>query len=225
MKKTPTIEQLHAGGRFELLATVSHTRIKDFVLSQIMEDRRFVPYYMVYQTVLFLAAIFFFTRSVVLALRGDSAYVLITVGAVLFSLTVLVLIHELLHGLVLKLAGAPKVTFGMVPGRFIFYAEADRFVLSRNPFLWVAFTPLVAVQVVTLLLVIFWYGQPMVYFPLMVMCIHSFFCAGDVALVTLFYRFPGLEVYTYDNREEKTSYYFVEKTPVNSVLNSADEKQ
>jgi hypothetical protein len=215
MKRTPTIEELHAGERFESLATVSHARIKDFVLSQVMEDRRFVPYYMIYQTVLFLAAIFFFTRSVVLSVRGDSAFLLISIGAIVFSLTLLVLIHELLHGLVLKLAGAPKVTFGMVPGRFIFYAEADRFVLSQRPFLWVAFTPLVAVQIVTLVLIIVWQGQPMVYFPLMVMCIHSFFCAGDVALVTLFYRFPGLKVYTYDNREEKTSYYFVEKTPAN----------
>ncbi len=212
MKKTPNIEELHSGERFEPVATVSHARIKDFVLNQVMEDRRFVPYYMVYQTVLFLAAIFFFTRSVVLALRGDTTYLLITIGAVVFSLTLLVLIHELLHGLVLKLAGAPKVTFGMVPGRFIFYAEADRFVLGRAPFLWVAFTPLFAVQIVTLVMIILLYDQPMVYFPLMVMCIHSFFCAGDVALVTLFYRFPGLEVYTYDNREEKTSYYFVEKS-------------
>lgn len=211
MRRTPTIEELNNQDKFEMLASVEHARIKDFVLSQVMEDRRLVPYYMIYQTALFLAAIFFLTRSIVLAFRGDSSYLLVTIGAILFSLTVLVVFHELIHGLVLKITGAPKVSFGMVPGKFIFYAEADKFVLGKKPFLWVAFTPLVIIQVVTAILIIAWYMQPLVYFPLMVMCIHSFFCAGDVALATLFFRFPGQEVFTYDDRQEKTSYYFVKR--------------
>jgi hypothetical protein len=214
MKKTPSIEELNNNNQYEILASVEHARIKDFVLSQVMEDRRIVPYYMIYQTALFLAAIFFLTRSIVLAFRGDSTYIFITIGAIAFSLTLLVVIHELLHGLVLKLAGAPKVSFGMVPGKFIFYAEADKFVLGRKSFFWVAFTPLIVVQIVTAILIIVWFTQPLVYFPLMVMCIHSFFCAGDIALATLFFRFPGQEVFTYDDHESKTSYYFVEKQTV-----------
>lgn len=214
MKKTPSIEELNNNEQFEILASVEHARIKDFVLSQVMEDRRIVPYYMIYQSILFLAAIFFLTRSVVLAFRGESAYLLITIGAIAFSLSLLVVIHELLHGLVLKMAGAPKVSFGMVPGRFIFYAEADKFVLGRKPFFWVAFTPLVVIQIVTAILIIAWFTQPLVYFPLMVMCIHSFFCAGDIALATMFFRFPGQEVFTYDDHEKKTSHYFVKKHTV-----------
>jgi hypothetical protein len=168
---------------------------------------------MVYQTTLFLAAVFFLTRASVLAIRGESAYLLITLGAVAFSLTILVVVHELLHGLALKLAGAPRVSYGMVPGKFIFYAEADKFVLNRKIFLGVAFTPLVIVQIITVILIILWFAQPLVYFPLMVMCIHSFFCAGDVALITLFYKFPGRRMYTYDDHEQKTSYYFIETRP------------
>jgi len=211
MKKSPTIDELNDPERFELLASVEHARIKDFVLSQVMEDRKFVPYYMIYQTALFLAAIFFLTRAIVLAIKGDSNYLFITLGAIVFSVTLLVVIHEFIHGLVLKLTGAPKVRFGMVSGRFIFYAEADKFVLSRRPFLWVAFTPLFVVQIITAIFIVLWFSQPLVYFPLMLMCIHSFFCAGDVALATLFYRFPGKEVYTYDDHQQKTSYYFLEK--------------
>lgn len=211
MKNIPTVEHLNSSGEFDLLAAVEHARIKDFVLGQVMEDRRIIPYYMIYQTILFLGALFFLTRSVVLAFRGDASYLLVSIGAVAFSLTFLVIFHELLHGLVLKFAGAPKVSFGMVPGKFIFYAEADRFVLDRKSFMWVAFTPLVVVQIVTILLIISWYSDFLVFFPIMIMCIHSFFCAGDVALVSLFYRFPGQEVYTYDNRKEKTSYYYLRK--------------
>jgi hypothetical protein len=211
MKNIPTVEQLNNSQEYELLAAVEHARIKDFVLGQVMEDRRIIPYYMIYQTALFLVALFFLTRSVVLAARGDTAYLLVTIGAVIFSLTFLVVIHEILHGLVLKLAGAPRVSFGMVPGKFIFYAEADQFVLRKIPFMWVAFTPLVVVQMVALIMIISWFNSPLVFFPVMVMCIHSFFCAGDVALATLFYRFPGYEVFTYDNKEEKTSYYYISR--------------
>lgn len=211
MNQVPTVEELSSSQEYELLATVEHSRIKDFVLDQVMEDRRFIPYYMVYQTILFLGALFFFTRSVVLAVRGDWSYLLVSLGSVAFSLTFLVVIHELLHGLVLKLAGAPRINFGVVHGRFIFYAEADQFVMGKKDFLWVAFTPLVFIQIITLVLIILWYAQPLVFFPVMVMCIHSFFCAGDVALAALFYRFPGHDVFTYDNRNEKASYYYIRR--------------
>jgi hypothetical protein len=217
MRNTPSIEELNQTEKFELLASVSHSRIKDFVLNQVMEDRRIIPYYMVYQTLLFLSALFFFTRSFVLAFRGETSYLYVSLAAIAFSLTFLVVIHELLHGLVLKITGAPEVRFGMVPGKFIFYAEANSYVLGRKSFLWVALTPLIGVQIATIVLIVLWMDQPFVYFPLLVMCIHSFFCAGDIALVSLFYRFSGRRVYTYDNREEKTSYYFVETESPNSI--------
>lgn len=180
---------------------------------------------MVYQTILFLAAIFFLTRSVVLAVKGDNNYLFVSLAGILFSLTVLVVIHELLHGIVLKLAGAPRIRYGMVPGKFIFYAEADLFVLGRKPFAFVALTPLIIIQILTIVGIAIWYNQSLVYFPLMVMCIHSFFCAGDIALLALFYRYPGREVYTYDNRAEQTSYYFMERENLSSSSSSADDMQ
>lgn len=222
---TPTIKELNNPERFELIAAVSHSRIKDFVLRQVMDDRKIVPYYMVYQTILFLGAMFFLTRSVVLALKGDSNFLFVTLAGILFSLTFLVVIHEMLHGIVLKLAGAPRIRYGMVPGKFIFYAEADQFVLGKKPFAFVALAPLVIIQVLTILGIALWYNQALVYFPLMVMCIHSFFCAGDIALLALFLRFPGREVYTFDSRAEKTSYYYMERSNLSSSSNSADGMQ
>jgi len=222
---TPTINELNNPGRFEMIAAVSHYRIKDFVLHQVMDDKKIVPYYMVYQTILFLSALFFLSRSVVLAMKGDNNYLFVTLAGILFSLTILVVIHELLHGIVLKLAGAPRIRYGMVPGKFIFYAEADQFVLGRKPFTCVALAPLVIIQILTILGIIIWYNEALVYFPLMVMCIHSFFCAGDIALLALFYRYPGREIYTFDSRAEKTSYYYMERVNLSSSSNSADDKQ
>jgi len=211
MSLVPSIEELNNPDEFVLYASVEQNRIKDFVLQQVMSDKKLIPVYMVYQTLLFLTGIFFFTRSVMLAFRGHTLSLLYTAGAVVFSLTLLVVIHELLHGTALKLAGAPKVTYGGILSKFIFFAEADRFVLGKRIFLLVAFTPLVVVKVITLTGIIIFFYTPLLYFFLVVMVIHSFFCSGDVALATLFYRFPGRETYTYDNAAEKKSYYFVNK--------------
>jgi Putative zincin peptidase len=211
MNNKPTIKDLNDPEKFELLASVEHGRIKEFVLQQVMTDKVFIPAYMIYQTLLFFSGLFFLTRSIILSYRGDWRYLLISGEGILFSFTVLVVIHELLHGLALKLTGAPSVTFGGILRKFIFFAEADNYVLGRTSFLFVAFTPLVVVQIITIIGIVFWFYVPFVYFFLMVMTIHSFFSSGDVALVTIFYRFSDRETFTYDNSIEKKSYYFVKR--------------
>jgi hypothetical protein len=211
MKPKPTIEDLHDPAKFEMYASFDQSRIKEFVLQQVMSDKKIIPVYMIYQTLLFLSGIFFFTRAIMLAYKGNYMYLMITIGAVLFSMTLLVAIHELLHGIALKLAGAPKVIFGGIIKKFIFFAEAENFIMGKSCFLFVAFTPLVVVQVITILGIILWYSVPFLYFFLMVMVIHSFFCSGDVALVTIFYRFPGRDTFTYDKSDEKKSFYYVRK--------------
>jgi hypothetical protein len=219
MRKNPTIEELQNSGDYELIARVKHAHIKEFVLRQVMQDKKFIPPYMVYQTLLFLGSVFFLTRAIVLAIRGNADFLIVTVVAIVFSMTLLVVIHELLHGVVLWMTKAPRVSFGRVKGRFIFYAAAHHHVLGRKAFNLVAFTPLVVVQIVTLAGIFIWYPQPMVFFPLMVMCIHSFFCAGDIALATLFHKYPGHEVFTYDDQDQKASLYYVSKQKVSSTLN------
>jgi hypothetical protein len=211
MKHKPTIEDLNDPEQFELFASVDQNRIKEFVLQQVMSDKKIIPFYMIYQTLLFLTGLFFFTRSIVLGYRGNFTFLFMTIGAVFFSMTLLVAFHELLHGMALKLAGAPRVTFGGILQKFIFFSEAENFIMGKASFLFVAFTPFVVVQLVTLAGIIICFSTPLFYFYLPVMVIHSFFCSGDVALVTIFYRFPGQDTFTYDNSREKKSFYFVRK--------------
>jgi hypothetical protein len=83
--------------------------------------------------------------------------------------------------------------------------------MGRPAFLMVAFTPLVVVQLVTIAGIILTFPQPLVYCFLILMSVHSLFCAGDLALATIFFKYPGRKVFTFDNRGEKTSYYYMEK--------------
>lgn len=213
MNRKPSIEELHDSNKFELIAAVDYSRVKEFVLKFLFEDKKLVPAYMIYQFMMFMIGLFFFTRAIVFAIRGSSILLLTSAVGIIFSLSFLVALHELLHGIFLKFCGAPKVSFGRVPRRYIFYTEADKFVWGRRQYTLVAFAPLVLVQAITLVGVIIFAQSHLFYFFMMVMCMHSFMCAGDVVMVAIFYHFPGRKVYTFDNQKEKKSYYFVEKSP------------
>lgn len=208
--ENPTIKELQNSEHYELVGELEHREIKEFVIEQLTTDSRLIRGFMIYQVIMILVGLFFATRPIVLATRGDLQPFFYLVGAVGFTFSLLVVIHELLHALALKLTGAPRLRLGGYLKKFIFYAEADRHVLGRKQFALVALTPLVVVKVITLVGIIFTIGEPAFYFWIFVMSAHSLFCAGDIGLLSFFDRFPGSEVYTYDVREEKKSYFFRE---------------
>ncbi len=204
----PTIKDLQESPEYELIAQLSHNEIKDFVIDQLTQKGKIVRFYMFYQVAMILIGIFFLIRAIVLAFKDYFLPFWISLAALIFSISLLIIIHELLHGIALKFTGAKKVNFGGYLKRFIFYAEADRHVLNRKQFAFIALAPLVTVQIVTLLGIGLSFHQPWVYFWITLMSAHSLFCAGDIALLSLLYRERDSEVFTFDVKTEKTSYYF-----------------
>jgi hypothetical protein len=207
----PTIEELQNSEKYELVAELEHSQIKEFVMEQITTESNLIKGFMIYQGIMILVGLFFATRPLVLAMRGNSEPLMYLLGAIVFTFTLLIIIHELLHLLALKITGAPKITVGGYLKKFIFYAEADRHILNRKQFALVALTPLVVVKAVTLIGIILTIGEPVFYFWIFVMSAHSLFCAGDIGLLSFFDRYPDSKVYTYDVKEEKRSYFFREK--------------
>ena len=207
----PSIEELQNNEKYELVAELEHRQIKEFVIKQITTESNLIRVFMIYQGIMILVGLFFATRPIVLAMRGNSVPLLYLLGAIVFTFTLLIIIHELLHLLALKITGAPKVTIGGDLKKFIFYAEADRHVLNRKQFALVALTPMVVVKVITLIGIILTIGEPAFYFWMFVMSAHSLFCAGDIGLLSFFDRFPDSKVFTYDVKDEKRSYFFREK--------------
>ena len=204
----PTINELRNPEKFELLAQVNHQQIKEFVVERLTSDGKIIRIYMYYQILMITVGMFFFTRSIVLAFKGDSVPLYYTLAALVFCFSVLIVFHELLHGIALKLAGAKRVTFGGYLKKFVFYAEADQFVINRRQFTFIALTPLVVVKLVTLTGIILFFNQPFFYFLIFAMSAHSLFCAGDIGLLTVFYQNMENEIYTFDVRAEKTSYFY-----------------
>jgi hypothetical protein len=204
----PTIEELRNPEKYELIAKLNHSQIKEFVINQLMENGKIIKIYMIYQILMIMIGMFFFTRSIVLAFQSSPIQLYYSLAALVFSFSVLVIVHELLHGIALKLTGAKRVTFGGYLKKFIFYAEADQFVINRRQFAFIALTPLIVVKLVTLTGIFLFFSHPYFYFLIFVMSAHSLFCAGDIGLLSVFYKIKNIEIFTFDVKAEKTSYFY-----------------
>lgn len=204
----PTLEELRNSGRYELLHELEHQQVKEFVLRQIASGSRLIRYFSVYQGLMILTGLFFITRTVILAFRGNLLPLYYILGAIFFTFTLLILVHELLHALAFKLTGAKRVSIGAYLKKFIFYAEADLHVLNRKQFTLVALTPFVVVKLLSAAGIILSLGNPLMYFWIFMMCIHSLFCAGDIGMLDYFYHYNEGAIYTVDVKKEKKSYFY-----------------
>ena len=206
----PTIKELQNEEKFELVAKLNHEQIKTFVIEQLTKKSKIVFAYMVYQTLMVITGIFFLAYSIFVTFYGNFSPLLFVLAALVFSLSFLIIIHEGIHGIALKLTGAKTIRFGAYFRKFIFYAEANRHVLNRKQFLLIALAPLIVVQIVTFAGIVLHWHQPFVYFWIIIMCVHSLFCTGDIGLLSVFYSSEN-ELYTFDINEEKQSYFYREK--------------
>lgn len=211
MGKKPTPEELQNNDAFELLTEVSHDHLREFVVELITKGKSIISIYSVYQVIMMGIFVFFLTRGIVLAIKGTFDLLLYTGMAVIFSVTVLIVIHELLHALAYLAVGARRISFGTVLRKFIFYAIADRQVINSQAFHLVALTPFLTIKVICLLGIYLYYTHPLVFFFLGVMCLHSLFCAGDVAMLAFYKLYKGKEIYNFDDKSQGKTYFYARK--------------
>jgi len=211
MRRKLTPEDLQNENEFELLKEVSHQNLREFVIEHIREEKYIIRIFSIYQAIMMMVFIYLFTRGIVLSIKGNHN-MLIQIGwSLLFSVTALIVIHELLHALAYLLTGARKISFGVILKKFIFYAQADREVISKRAFHIVALAPFILVKTICLTgMLHFGNSQPM-YFFLSVMCLHSLFCAGDIAMLAFYNLHRGKEIFNFDNRSEGKTYFYIRR--------------
>ena len=211
MRRKLNPEDLQNNSEFELLAEVSHQKLREFVVEQIRAEKYIIRLYSAYQAIMMTLFVFLLTRSVIFAFKGHSEQITGMGLALLFSFSVLIVIHELLHALAYWLTGARKISFGVILKKFIFYALADRQVIAEKAFHIVALAPLVIVKATCLLVILKTESSVLFYFSLTVMCLHSLFCAGDMAMLAFYRIHRGKEIYNFDNRSEGKTYFYTRK--------------
>jgi len=196
---------------FELLAEVSHQKLREFVVGQIREEKVLLRIYSIYQVFMMMLFVFILTRSTILAFKGQPLPLEIIGLTIIFSFSLLVIIHELLHAAAYLLTGARNISFGYNLRKFIFYALADKQVIGAKAFHVVALAPFIVVKLIGIMGAILFFNGPGLYFFLSVMCLHSLFCAGDMAMLAFYRLNNDKEIFNFDNRSEGKTYFYTRK--------------
>jgi Protein of unknown function (DUF3267). len=127
------------------------------------------------------------------------------------SIVLLIPIHEMLHGIVFKIMGASRLKFGANLHEMIFYVTCDRFVLNKKQFYFLALMPFIVIT--SLLFPVFVTGSFLTkLLSVYIIFFHSTCCVGDFAMISFFLiNSPQKQAYTYDEVNESTSYFYIEK--------------
>ena len=211
MKHHLTPENLINGDEFELLAEVDHLHIKQFIFAQITKEKHLIRLYSVYQVSMIALFIFLLIKAILLFSHGIKEP-LIAIGlSLIISFSLLIILHELLHAVAYKIRGAGKITFGAIWKKFIFYAAADQQVVDYASFKVVALAPFVTVKIVSVVMALLFWSNPLAYFFVSLMCIHSLFCAGDIAMLAFYNLHGDKEIYNFDDLSRKKTFFYYRK--------------
>ena len=209
MRKPPSIHDLQNDPSYSLLLVLHHDEILPFVSKHINTKTAALRFY------------FGFLLAISLGMLGwavlDVKNELITIWALLkfFFLGavpvffILIPLHEAIHGVAYKIAGAPKISFGANWRMFYFYAVADKFIANRKAFIFVALLPFIIINLSALVSLAF---VPVIWKWLLigVLFIHTTACAGDFAMLGFYEEYRHADdLLTYDDVKERRSYFYL----------------
>lgn len=189
------------------IATIRHNDIKTFVQVSFEKNGKFKTTYLTLATLssTFFAALCTY-ETIMLTRGGQPGNIFQILFGIAFSFSILVIIHELLHGIAYKLHGAKKVYYGGNIRKFQFYAASHLEVFNAHQFKRIALAPFITVSVLCVALIIIFPSY--IPFLLTVLCVHSIFCGGDFMFLHFMDQYDADKLHTYDDRDKAESYFY-----------------
>lgn len=207
-----TYEELVNNPDYEKLDSFSHKNIKHVVMREMGDGGKWATISNLYQVMGLIAILIGSFKSFVPFIRrGDFNNLIGFSIGILFSVTLLVVVHEVIHAVAYKMVGAKKLSFGMRIRKFLFFVLADKQVFSLKRFEIVALAPVTTIALLTIVGMICTFNQPMFYSFLSIFGIHSLFSGGDFGLLAYFENRKEKEILTFDVKEEGKTYFYVKK--------------
>lgn len=199
---TVSIDDLRDRERYELLRELGFNDLMAFVTEYYWKRRSVLTLSHVGLTFVFLGM----WLATGLGGKGSLDDWLTSWGGAFVVFLLLLPLHEALHGLVYRLCGATDVRYGILWRQAAAYATAHNFVADARQFTWIALTTFLIINGGLLLaaaLLPEW--RPLL---LGALFWHTTGTAGDFALLNYFRLHRDREIYTYDDAETKTSYFY-----------------
>ncbi len=205
MKISP--QEISTSDKFHLTHVLSYDNIAPFVFSNIKKFNlaTFAFYFLnilfvaigIIAIVIFVSSDFFTWKYTLLNL---------ILGFLIYPI-LLIPVHELVHAIIYKLIGAPKIKFGIDLSQYIFYIAADNFAVNFKELLWVAVAPFIFISGLAFLAFQLFQGPFAISFILTLIA-HGTMCIGDFAVLSFFMENDHKKVITFDNVEEKKAFFY-----------------
>ena len=200
-----TVEDLEDTGKFRLILKVSYNDLLEFVFEYLKKSSLLTAIYWSICLVFLVVAVY-----IRINISGTFPLSHIFLHSVLGMVILPVLfipLHELLHIVPYVLSGARNIRVGMELKQYLFYVTAHRYVASPVQFIIVALTPFIFISAGL--------GTGVYFLPglwkwslSLFLFVHSTMCAGDIALLNMYYLNNGKTIYTWDDVEKKEAYYY-----------------
>lgn len=216
-----TVEELRQSPGHEHWITLSHEEILPFVQKEFGRKDWLLGSYLLLNLALLLFMVVLGGWQASQGWVSVGKMILNSILGFTLALSLLIPVHEAIHGLAYKFVGAPAVQYGSDIRKFIFYAMADHFVIGFPQFVIVALAPFLVINFFTTL-GLFYVSLNYQWVLLGVLLMHTGACAGDFAMLNFFLRHRSEGVLTYDDVENKVSYFYREK---NNTLSAPAEYQ
>lgn len=198
-------EELELNG-YKLLEKLPHNDLPPFLKQYLNKKNRiFFTFYSITLLLLGIAVYFFIDNFYHNYLKIADWFYHYCLG---FSIAFLLIpIHEYIHVLAYKSQGAQNTSYDYNLKKFYFMALAHKFVANKKEFQIVALAPFVVISSI-LIIALFFSSYNLTLTILGTLFCHTAMSSGDFALLSFFEFHKDKEILTYDEIDEKISYFY-----------------
>ncbi|NMC39254.1 MAG: DUF3267 domain-containing protein [Bacteroidales bacterium] len=201
------VEDLEDQSKYRQMLKIDYADLVPFVLDYLRKRSWLILSFWAF-------CIFFLCSAVIIRVNIEGLYQFryifkhTLLGLAVFPV-LLIPVHELLHVIPYYLTGARNIRIGMDLKQYMFYVTAHRYVATEKQFRLVALVPFIIVSS-GLLFLVFYLPGLWKWSLSLVLFVHATMCAGDFALLNFYAVHPGKKIYTWDDADEKTAYFYEE---------------
>jgi len=200
-----SVEDLENSTNFRLFLTVSYKDLMQFVFDYLKKKSGLTFFYWSFCLVFLSVAIF--TRVYAAGKFPESKILFHTALGMIILPVIIIPIHEFLHVIPYYLSGAKNIRVGMDLKQYLFYVTAHRYVATPLQFRIVALTPFLIISTALIVAVILLPGLWKWSLSLFLF-VHATMCAGDIALLNLYWMNKNKKIYTWDDVDKKEAYFY-----------------
>lgn len=201
------IEELEDQSRFRQILKIPYDEMVQFVIEYIRR-KSFMMFFFWSVCIIFLGIAFTIRINInpFFTFRNISLHTLL--GFVVFPI-LYIPVHELLHVIPYFLSGAKRIRIGMDLKQYMFYVTAHRYVATSRQFRFVALVPFVLTSLALIFLILYMPGLWKWSLSLFLF-MHTTMCVGDFAMLNFYWINRKRKIYTWDDADEKTAYFYEE---------------